>query len=143
MSNTLDIIEKKITDFWTEFFRKSLFFLNDSNKSLFVSFLHYAIFIIGFGYFFIYSTPGDIYRSVLFLVIFLGAISYFTFNKCIFTSIELQLSDEKNSIQKTIDIYFGKEIEGNTMSKLVLSLSSLFIGSILLFQDYNVFNINI
>jgi hypothetical protein len=134
----LDIIEKKITDFWTKFFRKVLFFLKDDQKALFVSFLHYTIFIFGFIYFFFYSTPGESYRLIFFILVLLGAISYFIFNKCFFTSIELQLSNKKNGIQNLIDTYFGKELEGNIMSKTVLSLSSLFLGSILLFQDYNL-----
>jgi hypothetical protein len=136
----LDIIEKKITDFWTEFFRRLLFFLKDDQKALFVSFLHYAIFIVGFTYFFLYSTPGDIYRLIFFILVLLGALSYFIFNKCFFTSIELQLSDKKNRIQTIIDKYFGKEIEGNKMSKTVLSLSSIILGSILLCKDYNLFD---
>lgn len=136
----LDIIEKKITDFWTEFFRRLLFFLKDDQKALFVSFLHYTIFIVGFTYFFLYSTPGDIYRLIFFILVLFGAISYFIFNKCFFTSIELQLSDKKNRIQTIIDKYFGKEIEGNKMSKTVLSLSSIILGGILLIKDYNLFD---
>lgn len=139
MANGIDIIERKITDFWTDFFRRLLFFLKDDHQSLFVSFLHYIVFIIGFIYFFFYSQPGDLYRVLFFFFSVLGALSYFIFNRCIFTSIEINLSDKKNKIQKIIDKYFGKEIEGNVTSKFVLSLFSIITG-ISLLKDYGLLN---
>lgn len=141
MTNSPDILERRITEFWTLFFKKTLFFLKDSNQSLFVSFIHYFIFILGFFYFFFYSMPGDIFRLFFFLIVFTGAISYFTFNKCFITSIELSLYGKKNKIQNFIDKYFGKEIEGNITSKLVLSLSSLIIGLILM-KDFGFLNVD-
>jgi flagellar biosynthesis protein FlhB len=139
MANSLDIIEKKITDFWTDFFRRILFFLKDDHQSLFVSFLHYIVFILGLIYFFFYSHAGDLYRILFFCFALLGALSYFIFNRCIFTSIEINLSDKKNNIQKVIDKYFGKEIEGNITSKFVLSLFSIITG-ISLLKDYGLLN---
>jgi hypothetical protein len=136
MNEGLEKIEEKITDFWTDFFKSLLFFLNQNQQSIIVSFIHYAVFIVGFYYFFFQSKPGDIYRIVFFIFVVLGALSYFTFNKCFFTSIELNLSNnEKNPIQQLMDNYFGKEIEGNITSKVILSASSIVIGLTLL-KDY-------
>ena len=85
-----------------------------------------------FYYFFFQSKPGDIYRIIFFIFVALGALSYFIFNKCFFTSIELKLSEEKNLIQIIVEEYFGEEIEGNIISKIVLSLLSIIAGIILL-----------
>jgi hypothetical protein len=128
MNYDIDNIEKKITDFWTYVFKCILFFLNDNHKSLIVSIIHYSIFIIGFLYFFFVSNPGDIFRILFFFFVFFGALSYFIFNKCFFTSIELELSKNKNIIQSFMDKYFGEEIEGNTTSKFVLFIGSIIIG---------------
>jgi hypothetical protein len=136
MNEGLGQIEEKITDFWTDLFRSVLFFLNQHQQSIIVSFIHYAVFVIGFYYFFFQSKPRDLYRIVFFIFVALGALSYFIFNKCFFTSIELNLSNnEKNPIQEMMDGYFGKEIEGNTTSKVILSASSIIIG-ITLLKDY-------
>jgi hypothetical protein len=140
METNLDKIEQKITDISTSIFSNLLFFLKDNQKSLAVSLFHYSIFIIGFYYFFFQSKPGDLYRILFFVFVFLGAISYFIFNKCFFTSIELKLSPDKNIIQSLMDNYFGKEIEGNITSKIVLGASSIIIGVILL-NDYGILNI--
>jgi hypothetical protein len=140
MESKLNKIEEIITAFWTHFFRNLLFFLNDSNKSFFVSVLHYAIFIFGFYYFFFHSKPGELYRVIFFIFILMGAFSYFIFNRCLITSIEKNLSSEKNSIQSFISRYFGEEIEGNITSKIVLSASSVLIGLILL-NDYRLIKI--
>ena len=72
---------------------------------------------------------------IFFIFVALGALSYFIFNKCFFTSIELKLSEEKNLIQNIVEEYFGEEIEGNIISKIVLSLLSIIAGIILL-KDY-------
>ena len=136
MNEGLEQIEEKITDFWTDLFKSLLFFLNQNQQALFVSFIHYAIFIVGFYYFFFQSKPKDLYRIVFFIFVVLGALSYFIFNKCFFTSIELNLSNnEKNPIQSIMDKYFGQEIEGNITSKIILSASSIVIGVVLL-KDY-------
>ncbi len=140
MEDKLDKLEKKITELSTSIFRNGLFFLKDNQKSFFVSFLHYSIFIVGFYYFFFKSKPGDLYRIIFFIVMFLGALSYFIFNKCIFTSIELSLSPERNIIQKCMNKYFGSEIEGNVMSKSVLGIGSFILGLIVL-KDYGYLNI--
>lgn len=138
MEAKLDKIEKKITDISTSIFSNLLFFLNNNQKSFCVSLLHYSIFILGFYFFFFQSNPGDLYRIVFFIFVFLGALSYFIFNKCFFTSIELKLCPDKNGIQKLMDTYFGKEIEGNFTSKIVLGVGSIILGGILL-KDYGVF----
>jgi hypothetical protein len=137
MDSCLNKIEERITDFWTNFFRSLLFFLTKNQQSVFVSFLHYIVFIVGFYYFFFKSHPGGAYRLVFFVFVVLGALSYFIFNRCFFTSIELSLSDEKNSIQKLVDKYFGKEVEGNITSKIVLSIG-VFITGLVLLKDYGI-----
>lgn len=141
MTMSLDKIEEKITDFWTNIFQSLLFFLNKNQQSIFVSFIHYIIFIVGFYYFFFKSQAGDIYRIVFFIFVVLGALSYFIFNRCFFTSIELNLCNEKNSIQKLMDKYFGKEIEGNITSKIVLSVGVLITGFVLL-KDYGIIKLD-
>ena len=138
MSMELNRIERKITDFWTTLVKTLLFFLNGNQQSLFVSVIHYIIFIVGFYYFFFKSAPGDFFRLFFFLMIIISALCYFIFNKCFFTSIELSLSKEKNPIQSFMDIYFGKEIEGNITSKIILSISAV-ITSIILLKDYGFF----
>ena len=71
----------------------------------------------------------------LFLILYFDKICLEFFNKCFFTSIELKLSEEKNLIQNIVEEYFGEEIEGNIISKIVLSLLSIIAGIILL-KDY-------
>jgi hypothetical protein len=137
----IGIIEEKITDFWTRFFKVILFFLNKNQQSTFISFIHYIVFIVGFYIFFFKSEPGSIFKLIFFIFVSLGALSYFIFNKCFFTSIELSLSSEKNPIQKFIDNYFGKEIEGNITSKIVLTVASLITGYVLL-NDYGIIKLN-
>ncbi len=68
-------------------------------------------------------------------------LSYFIFNKCFFTSIELSLSNEKNYIQAFMDKYFGKEIEGNSTSKIILSIGAIITGTIL-FRDYGIIKLD-
>ena len=132
---SLKTIEEGITEFCTKILNVSLFFLDNKKKSLTVSIFHYLIFIIGFYYFFFESKPGDIFRIVFFIFVSLGALCYFLFNRCILTSIELNLSGDKNIIQKMIDNYFGSQTEGNITSKIVLSFGAIVIGIILL-KDY-------
>lgn len=141
MGSYLNQIEERITEFWTEIFRSLLFFLSKNQQSIFVSFIHYIIFIIGFYYFFFKSQPGSIFRILFFIFVVLGALSYFIFNRCFLTSIELNLSDEKNSIQKLMDKYFGKEIEGNITSKIVLSVGVIITGLVLL-KDYGIIKVD-
>ena len=136
MGEILDKIETNVTGFWTELFKSVLFFLNQHQQSIIVSFIHYTVFIVGFYFFFFQSKPKDIFRIIFFLFVALGALSYFIFNKCFFTSIELNLSNnEKNPIQTLMDNYFGCEIEGNMTSKIVLSASTIITGLTLL-KDY-------
>jgi hypothetical protein len=132
-------LEKNITEFFVNFCKQGLFFLSDNHQSLVISLIHYALFIVGFYYFFFYSKPGDYFRIFFFIFTLLGAIGYFTFNKCILTSVERSLSKEKNQIQKIIDRFFGEEIEGNITSKFVLLVGSIVTGIVLL-RDYNYFS---
>ncbi len=132
---SLKRIEEDITDFSTDILNSVLFFLDSKQKSLAVSIFHYVLFIVGFYYFFFESDSGGIFRVLFFIIVVLGALSYFIFNRCIFTSIELNLSKHKNIIQKTIDQYFGKETEGNITSKIVLTIGVIITGIILL-KDY-------
>lgn len=131
----MESIETTLTEFITNLFRCLLFFLNPSHQSLIVSIIHYVIFVAGFYYFFFHTSPGDTFRLLFFGLVLGGALSYFTTNRCILTSVERNLSKEKNFIQKTIDQYFGKEIEGNISSKIVLSAGSIILGGVLL-ADY-------
>jgi hypothetical protein len=131
----LKTIEEDITELFTDILNSSLFFLNNSQKSLAVSIFHYVIFIIGFYYFFFKSNPGDPFRVLFFIFCALGASSYFIFNRCVLTSIELKLSSDKNIIQKTIDKYFGSQNEGNITSKIVLTIFTIITG-IILVKDY-------
>lgn len=136
MGEILDTIELNVTGFWTELFKSVLFFLNQHQQSIIVSFIHYTVFIIGLYFFFFHSKPKDAFRVIFFIFVALGALSYFIFNKCFFTSIELNLSNnEKNPIQATMDNYFGQEIEGNTTSKVILSAITAITGLTLL-KDY-------
>lgn len=128
-------IEEDITELCTTILNSSLFFLNNNQKSLAVSIFHYIIFIVGFYYFFFKSNPGDVFRVLFFIFCALGALSYFTFNRCLLTSIELNLSSDKNIVQKTIDKYFGSQTEGNITSKIVLTICTIITGIILL-KDY-------
>jgi hypothetical protein len=136
----IDKIERGITDFWTTLIKTLLFFLNGNQQSLFVSVIHYIIFIVGFYYFFFKSGPGDLFRVLFFFMVLLSVLCYFIFNKCFFTSIELSLSKEKNPIQSFMDTYFGKEVEGNVTSKIILSIGTIVTGIVLL-KDYGFINL--
>lgn len=133
----LNTIESVITETFTDFFRTSLFFLEPSYQSLFVSILHYAFFIVGFYFLFFKSTPKSLYRWLFFIFTVMAMIFYFIFNRCILTSIELNLCNQKNIIQNFIAYYFGNSIEGNSSSKIVLTLSVI-VTSIVLLRDYKI-----
>jgi hypothetical protein len=136
MGEVLDKIEENITDFWAGLFKSTLFFLNQHQQAVCISVFHYMIFIVGFYFFFFQSNPKDLFRIIFFLFVALGALCYFTFNRCVFTSIELNLSNnEKNPIQIFMDKYFGQAVEGNLTSKVVLTASSIITGLTLL-KDY-------
>jgi hypothetical protein len=137
MVSILKKIEEKLTELLTIFFQSIIFFLNKEHQSIVVSIIHYIIFIIGFYYFFFNSDPCSKFRLMFFIFLFLGTTSYFLFNRCIFTSIELNLCNKKNLIQTFMDKYFGSQIEGNIISKLILSIGTLITGLILL-NDYGI-----
>ncbi len=137
----LDTVENAITDFFVKIIKSFLFFLNGNQQSFFVSILHYVIFFIGFYYFFFISKPGDTFRIFFFIFVLFGALSYYIFNKCLFTSIEIKLSDKKNAIQNLMSFYFGQEIEGNKYSKRFLGFSAIVLGMILIYDYYGNKNI--
>ena len=126
-------IEKSIVDGSVSFIQTVFFFLNGNQQSLLVSSIHYILFIVAIYYFF-KSKPRSLQRILLFIIVLLFTLSYFIFNRCLFTSIELKLSEEKNPIQKMSSMYFGENTEGNVISKISLSVLSI-IGGIVLLKD--------
>jgi len=123
-------IEKSIVDFGVSFIQTVFFFLNGSQQSLLVSSIHYFITILLIYYFF--KSKSRSLQRILFIIVLLFALYYFIFNRCLFTSIELKLSAEKNIIQKTSDKYFGENTEGNVISKISLSILVIIGGTVLL-----------
>jgi ABC-type multidrug transport system fused ATPase/permease subunit len=130
-------IENNITDFFTDLFKTILFFLEETQQSVCVSILHYLIFIVGFYYFFFYSTPGDISRILFLIFMILATLSYYCFNKCLAIVVENNLSKHKNAIQAFMDKCFGEDCEGNVYSKGFL-LSGTILLSIIIAHDYNM-----
>lgn len=128
-------IEMGLITFGTVLFQSIFFFLEDIHQSLIVSFLHYAIFIVGLYVFLFIAKPKGIYRLMFFMFVLMSLLFYLVFNKCILTHIELQLSDKKNAIQQTIETFFGSQIEGNKSSKTTLSVLSVLVGFFLV-RDY-------
>lgn len=122
---------KIATEFFTASIRTTCFFLNEEQQSCMMSFLHYFIFALGFYYFFFQSNPGDIGRVLFFVFVVLAAVLYYVLNKCIFTQVEMALSDKPNGIQRMMCRYFGEEVEGNLASKYFLLGSSFVLGGIL------------
>ena len=134
---SLDILERGITETFTDIVKSALFFLRPSSQSLLITIFHYALFIVGFYVFFFYSKPKSIFRWIFFVAILLGFFYYFIFNRCLLTSIELSLCKNKNIIQNFIANYFGHGTQGNKSSKISLTIS-LFIVSLVLLRDYKV-----
>jgi hypothetical protein len=134
---SLETIERRITETFTDIVRSSLFFLEPSTQSFCVSIFHYALFIIGFYVLFFHSKPKSKIRWIFFGAILFGFLYYFTFNRCILTSVELSLCSDKNIIQNFIAKYFGHGLEGNTSSKIALTVSLLIISLVIL-RDYKV-----
>lgn len=123
-------IEKSIVNFCVSFIKIVLFFLNSNQQSFTVSLIHYIVFIVAIYYFF-KSKPNDVYRIFFFIIVLLFTLSYFIFNRCLITSIEIKLSEEKNIIQQMSNKYFGENIEGNVISKISLSILLIICGIIL------------
>lgn len=119
------------------FFKTCFWFLNESHQAFMVSFMHYAIFIVGLYYFIYRAPPRSMYRIFFFAFLIFSALCYLTFDKCIMTHIELNICQEQNRIQKTIEHFFGNETEGNCISKTVLIGLTLFAGLVLLY-DYGI-----
>ena len=137
MNTFMHTIENNITDFFTDLFKTILFFLEETQQSVCVSILHYLIFIVGFYYFFFYSTPGDISRILFLIFMILATLSYYCFNKCLAIVVENNLSKHKNAIQAFMDKCFGEDCEGNVYSKGFL-LSGTILLSIIIAHDYNM-----
>jgi hypothetical protein len=129
-NNTLQIIEKNISETVASGVQWMLFFLKPTHQACLFSVFHYVIFIIGFYvFFFVKYQP---YRILVYICITFAAISYEIFNKCLFTSIEYCLSPMQNPIQEMMSTYFGEAIEGNESSKTFLSIASLALGSMII-----------
>jgi len=129
-NNTLQIIEKNISETVASGVQWMLFFLKPTHQACLFSVFHYVIFAIGFYvFFFVKYQP---YRIIVYVCITFAAISYEMFNKCLFTSIEYCLSPIQNPIQEMMSTYFGEAIEGNESSKTFLSIASLALGSIII-----------
>jgi hypothetical protein len=129
-NNTLQIIEKNISETVASGVQWMLFFLKPTHQACLFSVFHYVIFAIGFYvFFFVKYQP---YRILVYVCITFAAISYEIFNKCLFTSIEYCLSPMQNPIQEMMSTYFGEAIEGNESSKTFLSIASLSLGSIII-----------
>jgi hypothetical protein len=129
-NNTLQIIEKNISETVASGVQWMLFFLKPTHQACLFSVFHYVIFAIGFYvFFFVKYQP---YRILVYVCITFAAISYEIFNKCLFTSIEYCLSPIQNPIQEMMSTYFGEAIEGNESSKTFLSIASLSLGSIII-----------
>ena len=130
VSNTIQTIEKNISETVALGVQWILFFLKPSHQACLFSAFHYIIFAIGFYvFFFVKYQP---YRMIVYICITFAAISYEIFNKCLFTSIEYCLSPIQNPIQEMMSTYFGEAIEGNESSKTFLSITSLALGSIII-----------
>jgi hypothetical protein len=123
------------------FFKSILFFLEPTQQSLMVSFFHYAIFFVGLYYFIYRANPNGIYRPLFFGFILFSLLSYMVFNKCLLTHMELGISTEVNAIQGTVETFFGSQIEGNTISKIGLSLLTLVTG-LFLINDYGILKVS-
>jgi hypothetical protein len=129
-NNTVQIIEKNISETVASGVQWMLFFLKPTHQACLFSVFHYVIFAIGFYvFFFVKYQP---YRILVYVCITFAAISYEIFNKCLFTSIEYCLSPIQNPIQEMMSTYFGEAIEGNESSKTFLSIASLSLGSIII-----------
>lgn len=131
MVNIIQQVEQSFILLGVLLFKTLFFFLEDIYQSLMVSFVHYAIFIVGF-YYFIYANPKSRYRRLFFAFVVFSMLCYFAFNRCILTQIELSLSPEQNKIQETIANVFGEQTVGNRSSKMVLTAMSIITGIILL-----------
>ena len=130
VNNTVQIIEKNISETVATAIQWILFFLKPSQQACLFSVFHYVIFAIGFYvFFFVKYQP---YRILVYICITFAAISYEIFNKCLFTSIEYCLSPMQNPIQEMMSAYFGEAIEGNESSKTFLTTASLSLGSIII-----------
>jgi hypothetical protein len=133
MANIIQQIEQSFILFGVLLFKTIFFFLEDVYQSLMVSFIHYAVFMIGF-YYFIISNPKSKYRIYFFVFVLFSMLCYFIFNRCVLTQVEFFICPKQNKIQQTIAQFFGEQMEGNLSSKMVLTAMTIVTG-IILFHD--------
>jgi hypothetical protein len=131
MVNIVQQIEQSFILLGVILFKTIFFFLEDLHQSFMVSFLHYAIFIVGF-YYFIFADRKSTYRSWFFAFVVFSMVCYFLFNRCILTQIEFFICPQQNKIQETMSYFFGDQTIGNLSSKLVLTSMAIVTGIILL-----------
>jgi hypothetical protein len=131
MVNIIQQVEQSFILLGVFLFKTLFFFLEDIHQSLIVSFVHYAVFIVGF-YYFIYANPKSKYRRWFFAFVVFSMVCYFVFNRCILTQIEISLCPEQNKIQETVANVFGEQSVGNRSSKVVLTTMAIITGIILL-----------
>ena len=139
--STIQRIESFLITIGVTLFQTIFFFLDAPNQSLMVSFLHYAIFFVGLYCFVYHAGARGIYRPLFFVFVLMSLISYIVFNKCLLTHMELGISKERNAIQGTVETFFGSQIEGNTSSKVVLSILTMVTG-LFLAHDYNILKVS-
>jgi hypothetical protein len=133
----MEELEKKITDIFAFFVGKLLFFLRDDFKSVVMTLLHYIFFIVGIYTFYFVVKPGSPYKILFFLLSLLAYILFLTFDKCLCSSIEYALHNDRNLIQHFMNDNFGDGEEGKTVSKSVLLMITLFLGLSILY-DYRI-----
>ena len=131
MVNIIQQVEQSFILLGVFLFKTLFFFLEDIHQSLMVSFVHYAVFIVGF-YYFIYANPKSRYRRWFFAFVMFSMVCYFLFNRCILTQVELSLCPKQNKIQETVANVFGDQSVGNRSSKVVLTAMAIVTGIILL-----------
>lgn len=143
--NTMDSWIRRLEAFLVAvgilFFKSIFFFLSAPHQSLMVSFFHYAIFFAGLYYFIYRAKPNGLYRPLFFVFVLFSLVCYLVFNKCLLTHMELGICKEANAIQGTVESFFGSQVEGNTSSKVVLSLLTVVTG-LFLINDYGILKVS-
>ncbi len=134
-------LEAALISFGVFLFQTIFCFLRAPNQSFLVSFLHYIIFAVGLYYFFYRTNSKGMYRTIFFLFVLFSFLCYLVFDKCLLTHIELGISKEQNMIQRTMETFFGSQMEGNTSSRVVLGAMTLGTGLVLA-KDYGIFKVS-
>jgi len=137
--SVIEKLEKTITDKISEVCKQILFFCETKLQSTIITVIHYLIFIIGIYYFYFVAKPKSLYKKVFFLFCLFAFISFLIFDKCLCSSIEYKLHNDKNFIQEFMGANFGDGELGKTVSKSNLLMISLFLGLSLIY-DYRICN---